>query len=190
MPELHRFLPGTRVSHWAAKVIAARPGPLAVYGGYWAGGGSSIDVIDKVAFSDDTRATLDATLSGNSDSAAGCANSRVAGYVGGGNEASRTDRIDKISFPGDGRSTLTATLANARWALAAVSKSGAAGFWCMGNSAGDNDTVDMLIFANETNVAMSCTMSTARYHVAGMADAGHKGYVGGCLLYTSPSPRD
>ena len=120
---LGRFFSGTKVTLWATgSIVATYRGPPAIYGGYWCGGGSSIDVIDKIRFDSDTRATLDATLSGNSDSAAGLANSRVAGYVGGGNEANSTDRIDKISFPNDGRTTLTATLQTARWAPAGFAR--------------------------------------------------------------------
>ena len=57
---------------------------------------------------------MSATLTTARYSAAGFANSGVAGYVAGGYDSARVSGIDKVSFPADTKTTLSATLTTAR----------------------------------------------------------------------------
>ena len=52
--------------------------------GYFGGGYSFSDTVDKFAFSDDSRTTISATLTVARKQLAGMANSGTAGYFGGG----------------------------------------------------------------------------------------------------------
>ncbi len=80
-------------------------------GGY---DGADHSNIDKVSFPLDTKTTLSATLTGGRSTAAGFANSAVAGYVAGGYSLGYHINIDKVSFPADTKTTLSATLTTAR----------------------------------------------------------------------------
>ena len=96
--------------------------------GYWAGGasnnGSTLrDIIDKVAFSSDTRTTLSAVLASTKYNLGGCAKSGTAAYWAGGNSPA-IDLIQKLTFSGETRTTLSATLTSARQSVYAAANSG------------------------------------------------------------------
>jgi hypothetical protein len=77
---------------------------LQVLGAYFAGGynGSYNSNIDKITFTADTKSTLSATLSALAADGAGAANSGVAAYfVGGDNAGGLLSAIDKLIFAGD-----------------------------------------------------------------------------------------
>jgi hypothetical protein len=97
--------------------------------GYWAGGassnGSSLrDIIDKVAFSNDTRTTISAVLASAKYMMGGCANSGTAAYWAGGTSP-LINLVQKLAFSGETRTTLSATLTSARQSVAAAANSGA-----------------------------------------------------------------
>ena len=87
MPEIERFLPGTKVSDWAATAIFANRGKLPGDAAYFAGGGYPVIAsIDRFEFADDSRTTIAAGLSVARITAAGASNSGVAAYWGGGGD--------------------------------------------------------------------------------------------------------
>jgi hypothetical protein len=95
--------------------------------GYVAGGGfmPRTDIIDKITFSNDSKSTLSATLSGSTwDHGAGWENKNTAGYVGGGAAHTDTTAIDKLAYSNESVSTLTATLSVQRERCAGLGNGG------------------------------------------------------------------
>jgi hypothetical protein len=157
--------------------------------GYMCGGNTSgapdvrWDHIDKFLFIDDTRSTLDDTLSSTVDGCAGMSNSGTAGYVAGGYDgdaASYTSRVDKILFSSDSKSTISATLATATGSVpAGLSNSGTAGYIGGGHDGSGTDVIDKLTFSGETIATLSAVLSIARWSMTGVSNSGTAGYAAG-----------
>ena len=127
MPEIEQFLPGTKVSEWAATAIAVNPGFIATTAAYWAGGGGpEVTTVDKLAFVDDSLTTLSTGLSTARGYLAGMAKSGVAAYFGGGNTTTPAGEVDKFAFSNDSRTTLGTGLSSTRYLLG-----GAANSWTL-----------------------------------------------------------
>jgi hypothetical protein len=111
---------------------AGAGGPLGriAVAGYFAGGltgGSYLTTVDKFAFPSDSRSTLGTGLASGRMTAAGFANSGIAGYVAGGNASGNFDSVEKFAFPADSRSTLATGLSTARREMAGFANSAVAG---------------------------------------------------------------
>ena len=133
-----------------------QPGGCANSGtaGYFGGGNENgswsegSTVVDKYAFSNDSRSTLGTGLSVQVRGPAAMANSGTAGYWGGGYKYApgMWDHIDKFAFSNDGRSTLSATLTGATWAATGVANSGTVGYFVGG---GWTTVWDRIQFSND-----------------------------------------
>ncbi len=91
------------------------------------GSGGNFTSIDKIALPADTKTTLSATLTNAANSLSGFANSGLAGYACGGQNATGTtffDNIDKIALPADTKTTLAATLTSNVLSAAGFSNQG------------------------------------------------------------------
>ena len=99
--------------------------PVSVKAGYFAGGLSDdlSNIVDKFAFSNDSRTTLGTGLSSVRFGLAGMANSGTAGYFGGGYTAGYVTTVDKFAFSNDSRTTLETGLSVARTGLAGFANS-------------------------------------------------------------------
>lgn len=153
--------------------------------GYFAGGSTTaviLSKVDKFTFPADTKTTLATGLSATRILMAGMANSKVAGYVGGGQVTGGTkvSTVDKFAFPADTRSTLGTGLSTDVQALAAFANSGTAGYFAAGLDQVDNrlTTVNKFAFPSDTRTTLGTGTSSARWALAGMADSGVAGYVG------------
>jgi hypothetical protein len=100
--------------------------------GYFGGGrntsnGTNFTTVDKFAFPTDTRTTLGTGISSNRNEMGGCANSGIAGYLGGGGTGFLTGgvaTVDKFSFSDDTRTTLATGLSSARTGVTAMANTG------------------------------------------------------------------
>lgn len=87
--------------------------------GYSCGGvdnsGNETNSIYKLTFSNDTVASIAATLTNTVEAPSGFSNNTIAGYICGGNDgATYYSNIDKLTFSNDTKSTIGATLSAAR----------------------------------------------------------------------------
>ena len=149
--------------------------------GYFAGGilsglATQSSEICKLTFSNDSTATLAATLTTVNEGPSGMANSGTAGYISGGaNGGSVLSRIDKLTFSGDSKSTLSATLSSVRGEMpAAFAKSGTAGYVCGGAGSGGTplSSINKITFSSDTRSTLGATLSNSVYLVAGFANSG------------------
>jgi hypothetical protein len=144
-------------------------------------GGSQSDVVDKIAFSNDTRSTLGTGLSLGKYYPAGFANSAVAGYVaGGGALAIVRATVDKFAFPADTRTTLGTGLSAARGGCMGFANSGVAGYV----AGGDNGsvfvtTVDKFAFPGDTRSTLGTGLSGNRGFAASAENTLVAGYHAG-----------
>ena len=123
--------------------------------GYFGGGNENggwsegSTVIDKFAFSNDSRSVVSDGLSQQVRAPGAMANSGTAGYWAGGYKYApgTWDHIDKMTFSNDSRSTISATIHNATWACCGMANSGTAGYF-MGGGWGNN--WDRIQFSNDT----------------------------------------
>jgi len=144
-------------------------------------GGGTTAAIDKIAFSNDARTTLAATLTAVIYRNTGAmANSGTAGYTAGGNRtdtSSLTSYIDKITFSNDSKSTTSATLSSLNARNAAHANSGTAGYFLGGNN--NFTTIDKITFSSDSVSAVSGGMSTPRQYHTAFANSGTAGYAAG-----------
>ena len=156
--------------------------------GFVAGGGSpGQSVVDKFAFSDDSRTTLGTGLTTGNSQFAGMANSAVAGYFAGGEDASagsRTTRVDKFAFADDSRTTLGTGLSVTTYNQAAAANSGVAGYSAGGNAypGGDVTTIDKFAFSDDSRTTLGTGLSASTPYLAGAANSGTAAYYGGGLV--------
>lgn len=152
-----------------------------VLGGNDSSGGGTTSAIDKIAFSNDTRTTLAATLTAPTYRNTGAmANSGTAGYAHGGNRTDDygfTSYVDKITFSNDSKSTISATLSSINARNAAHANSGTAGYFLGGLI--NLTTIDKITFSSDSKSAVSGGMSTPRNYHAGFANSGTAGYAAG-----------
>ena len=158
---------------------------------YWAGGkaitglygtGSYTDVVDKFAFPDDSRTTLGTGLSGDRYLMGPAANSGVAGYFAGGEEASRVDTVDKFAFSDDSRSTLGTGLSSSRDGVAGAANSGVAAYFAGGYDHAATSrvsTVDKFAFSDDSRTTLGTGLSAARSSPSGAANSGVAAYFAG-----------
>ncbi len=154
--------------------------------GYYGGGvcaptWTNFDVVDKFAFSDDSRTTLGTGLSAATRWLGGMSNSGTAGYFAGGyNTSGETATVDKFAFSDDSRTTLVATLSVARDYLAGAANSGVAGYFAGGySSLGNHDTVDKIAFSDDSRSTLGTGLSASRRALAGAANSGTAAYFAG-----------
>ena len=166
MPEIERFLPGTKVSDWATPGIAASIGKLNMGSGY-VGSGSGYTVnIMKMPFDTETIANISAEMEVGYAGAAAHSNSGSDGYIAGGYNHPLTprssDNIDKLLYADDTASLLSAELDQRRTAAVGMSNSGTAGYVCGGDIDGTNTPVHIVekfIYANGTNSELGTTLT-------------------------------
>ena len=91
-------------------------------GGGYQSGGPTQSVVDKFAFSDDSRSALSSGLSSARSYTGAAANSGTAGYYAG--ASGYEDTVDKFAFPGDSRTTLGTGLASGTGYLAGMANEG------------------------------------------------------------------
>jgi len=146
----------------------------------YAGGGPSQTFIDKLTYSDETRATLAATYGSSAaySPANGCSNDGTAGYKMGGNTLKA---IDKLLYSNDTNSTLAAVLSeNLRQGYGA-SDSGTAAYRAGGATAAwttntPTDVIDKLLYSNDTVSTLGATMSVVGFGGTGLANTPTAGY--------------
>ena len=154
--------------------------PIPVIGaGYFAGGqGASLsNVVDKLAFSDESRSTLVTGLSASRASIQGFANSGVAGYVAGSNVSGRN--IDKFNFLNDSRSTISDALSAARNNPNCFSNSGTAGYIAGGDLFSTLTEITKISFPGDSISILGTGLTVAREAGAAFANSGTAGYAAG-----------
>jgi len=133
--------------------------------------------IMKFNFSNNTAASISATLSTSVGKSLASANSGTAAYIGGGGNfwsGSVRSSIDKLTFSNDTRSTLGNTLSANRARGSGFANSGTASYFASGDSgvgSGGTTTVDKVIFSNDTRSTLSSNISY-QANSAGFADSG------------------
>ena len=117
--------------------------------------------IDKVAYADDSRSTLSATMTDGHKDANAMANPGSAAYCTGGENAGGVHKsTDKIAFSDDSHSVLTSELSANRYGGACLSNAGVKGYYCGGNQYPIVSTIQPLTFSTE---AWSTASSTLNY---------------------------
>jgi len=164
---------------------AGAGGALSIGAGYVGGGfnlSTLLSTVDKFEFPSDTRTTLGTGLSFLTRFQGAMANSKVAGYFGGGVLAGvgSVTTIDKFAFPADTRTTLGTGLSQNRQQLTAFADSGTAGYFA-GGITSDSDSllssVEKFSFPSDSRTTLGTGMSSARRSIAGMANSSVAGYV-------------
>jgi len=123
--------PSTAVSSWLNGGLFGAGG--AVFAAYFAGGSGPSAVVDKFAFSDDSRTTLGTGLSAGRSHVSGAANSGVAAYFAGGRESGGdVATVEKFLFADDSSTTLGAGLSAVRYNTAGAANSGTAAYFAGG----------------------------------------------------------
>ncbi len=148
--------------------------------GYFCGGFNSgvayYSRVDKLAFSNDSKSTLAATLTSGTSRITAMANSGTAGYAGGGNTSDGStylSNVDKITFSNDSKSNLgnilTATYVNG----AGFANSGTAGYFAGGsfNSAVVSN-MQKIAFSNDSRTSTGNVLATASNLPLGCANSG------------------
>lgn len=174
------FAPRVRVSTYISTWMPTRVGVA----GYFAGGlsvGVKLTEINKFAFLSETSSNSSTNLTTGRSYAAGFANSSVAGYVAGGENASSTylSSIEKIAFPDDTQSVLSATLTTSVFACTGMANSNVAGYVGSGYDTGGLTRIDKIVFSNDAKSTLSATLTTARYLTNAVANSNLACYVGG-----------
>ena len=158
-------------------------GTAGYIGGGWSyTGNTSIDDIDKITFSSDSRSTLGATLSANTQYLPGMANSGTAGYTGGGYAGgANTATVDKITFSNDSKSTLGTGLSIARRIGMGMANSGVAGYFGAGydDNYAYSSVVDKFTFSTDSRTTLGTGLSAGAQAGAGYADSSVAGYFTG-----------
>ncbi len=155
-------------------------GTAGYVGGGWSSTGSAaIDSVDKFAFSNDSRSTIAATLTANTQYIAAMANSGTAGYTLGGYTGSNVSTVDKFAFSDDSVSTLGTGLSTANRLPAGMANSGTAGYCGGGYTSTSVDTVDKFAFSDDSRTTLGTGLSAASYSHTGWGDTGAAGYFAG-----------
>ena len=155
-------------------------GTAGYVGGGWSSTGSAaIDSVDKFAFSNDSRSTIAATLTANTQYIAAMANSGTAGYTLGGYTGSNVSTVDKFAFSDDSVSTLGTGLSTANRLPAGMANSGTAGYCGGGYTSSSVDTVDKFAFSDDSRTTLGTGLSAASYALMGWGDTGAAGYFAG-----------
>ena len=157
--------------------------------GYFAGGNTGsagLASTEKLTFSTDGIAALANPLTVNRHSAAGFANSGVAGYVAGGYLVAS---INKITFPADTVGSLSDTLTSARYSPTGFANSGVAGYAAGGDdgTATQLNGIDKITFPADTKTTLSALMTQRGDARAGFANNGVAGYLAGGEILTAPA---
>ena len=141
-----------------------------IAGGYATSAGSA--VVDKFAFSDDSRSTLGTGLTAAAWGLSGFSNSGTAGYIAGGyTGAARLDRVDKFAFSDDSRSTLGTGLSATLYNVACMANSGTAGYVGGGYGTGAVSTVNKFAFSDDGRTTLGTGLSVANNSLAGFANS-------------------
>ena len=155
-------------------------------GGYYTTPGSVyVDAVDKFAFSDDSRTTLTAVLSGARYDLTAMANSGTAGYWAGGsgNYIGTVTIIDKIAFSNDSRTVLSNGLSEAMYGPAGCANSGTAGYIGGGYAPPAHlyqvDIIAKWAFSNDARTVLSTVLSSERQAPGAAAQSGTAGYWAG-----------
>ena len=148
--------------------------------GYFAGGDGAFDrdTIEKILFSSDTNSVLSAVLTTASLWHTGYANSGVAGYVNGGEDATAPylSRVDKLAFPAETKSATTA-LGGPREQANGFANFAVAGYVAGGFSgAATLTTVSKNSFPSDT-VTTTTSLTNSHQSGAGFANTGVAGYI-------------
>ena len=142
---------------------------------YFAGGIDNADissVIDALNFSDETCASLAATLSAARGGPAGAASEMKAYFAGGFDNADISSVIDALNFSDETCASLAATLSAAREGPAGAASEMKA-YFAGGYGMEDMlDSIDALNFSDETCASLAATLSAARVYLAGAAYQG------------------
>ena len=155
-------------------------GTAGYVGGGWSSTGSdAIDSVDKFAFSNDSRSTIAATLTANTQYTTGMANSGTAGYTLGGYAGGNVDTVDKFAFSDDSVSTLATGLSAANRQPAGMANSGTAGYCGGGYTASAVDTVDKFAFSDDSRTTLATGLSAASSALMAWGDTGAAGYIAG-----------
>lgn len=162
---------------WALAAMA-NSGTAGYFGGGVQGGGSAnvLTRVDKITFSNDSRATLGTGLSAQRYFMGAMANSGTAGYFGGGIDTadSSVSTVDKFAFSNDARSTLGTGLNFEIRTLAGAANSGTAGYFGGGISTQfgvTTSSANKFAFSNDARSVVSNVLSAGRERLAGMANS-------------------
>jgi hypothetical protein len=128
--------------------------------GYWAGGGSGIDTIDKTTFSDGSLATLSATLGAAVRNVGGTSNSGTAGYAYGGYHLG-WDNLNKLTYSTDANAVISLSTALERYSITGASNSGTAAYWYGGVNSSHSKVNSILKtpYATDVTAALSATIT-------------------------------
>jgi hypothetical protein len=160
---------------------AANSGTAAYFAGGTPGGGAYKSYIQKLTFSNDSRASISAVLSVIGYALAGAANSGTAAYFSGGSYyaggASNiyTSNIDKLTFSNETRSLLSSKLSVALDNHGGLAKSGTAAYFAGGYSqsvGGRIATITKLLFSNDSSSTLGTTLSEVKTAMASAANSG------------------
>lgn len=149
--------------------------------GYFSGGNAQngstyYSRIDRLAFSNDSKSTLGATLTLGTSNLTAMANSGTAGYVGGGvaNDGStKLSNVDKIVFSNDSKSNLGNILTAVYTTGAGFANSGTAGYFAGGffNTAVVSN-MQKIAFSNDSRTSTGNVLASATNYPQGAANSG------------------
>lgn len=115
----------------------------------------------------------------------------VAGYAGGGVEASNVTTIDKLAFATDAVAAIVSGLTIARREIIAGVASDLAGYACGGTTGGGSparfSTIDKLLFSDDSVAAITSGLSGTRNSGAAGFDSATAGYACGGLIQNTPT---
>jgi hypothetical protein len=184
---------GASVSRRSTNAAVSNNGTAGyLMGGYAASGTTYSDIIDKWAFSDDSRSTLSSTLSRGKYGAAGHSNSGVKGYAAGGygtGYGSPTNQgyfqeTTYVQYSGDSTGTISATIPlysnMGTYEMQGAANSGTAGY-TFGGYIGPlgitgQTRIMKLLYSTETLSTLSDTLSISRRRAGSYADSGTAAY--------------
>ena len=154
-----------------------------IAGGSSNGGGTTFTVIQKLTYSNETNASISATLNpsrGNRGSS-GFANNGTAGYVAGGYDGlAYVASIFKLLFSNDSISTISPTLASGQQSgNGAMSNSGTAGYITGGDNTSSAASIQKITYSSDTKSTLSASMANAMNYPIGLQNNGTAGYFAG-----------
>jgi hypothetical protein len=154
----------------------ANSGTAGYFCGGWNAGSTWYSRVDKLAFSNDSKSTLAATLTSGVGRLTAMANSGTAGYAGGGNTSDGStylSNVDKITFSNDSKSNLGNILTAVYTTGAGFANSGTAGYLAGGffNSAVVSN-MQKIAFSNDSRTSTGNVLATATNLPLGCANSG------------------
>ena len=166
----------TTTSAFIGNAGMANSGTAGYFCGGWNAGSTWYSRVDKLAFSNDSKSTLAATLTSGTGRLTAMANSGTAGYAGGGNASDGStylSNVDKITFSNDSKSNLGNILTAVYTTGAGFANSGTAGYFAGGsfNSAVVSN-MQKIAFSNDSRTSTGNVLAATTSLPQGCANSG------------------